>query len=324
MKATTKRFASLFGLLAVAAIAAGCASSVPAPVTERGAQPHAESAAAAPSGKEYYTVKKGDTLYSVARAAGHDPKDVAAWNNLESPGSLQIGQVLRIAPPESTATAVVVNPISAQADVEGKALGGPGTVEATPLPATVASGELKREPKGGKQPYSEQALAALQKSEASPPATAAAAAPPAAAEPKADAKTEVKAPEAKAGDNDSGIDWLWPGNGKLIAQFSEPTSKGIDISGRPGEPVLAAAEGKVMYVGSGIRGYGNLIIVKHSNGYLSAYGHNRKILVKENQSVKRGQKIAELGDSDTDQPKLHFEIRRQGKPTDPLKYLPPR
>lgn len=122
MKATTKRFASLSGLLAVVAIAAGCASSVPAPVTERGAQPRVDSAAAAPSGKDYYTVKKGDTLYSVARAAGHDPKDVAAWNNLDSPGSLQIGQVLRVAPPESTATAVVVNPISAQADVEGKAL----------------------------------------------------------------------------------------------------------------------------------------------------------------------------------------------------------
>jgi lipoprotein NlpD len=324
MKATTKRFASFSGLLAVAAVAGGCASGVPAPVTERAAQPRVESAAAVPSGKDYYTVKKGDTLYSVARASGHDPKDVAAWNNLDSPGSLQIGQILRIAPPESAATAVVVKPVSAQADLEVKALGGPGAVEAAPLPATVAGGDLKREPKGGKQPYSEQALAALQKSEASPPVAAIPATPTAAAEPKADTKTDVKAPEAKAGDNDSGIDWLWPGNGKLIAQFSEPTSKGIDISGRPGEPVLAAAAGKVMYVGSGIRGYGNLIIVKHSNGYLSAYGHNRKILVKENQSVKRGQKIAELGDSDADQPKLHFEIRRQGKPTDPLKYLPPR
>jgi lipoprotein NlpD len=117
---------------------------------------------------------------------------------------------------------------------------------------------------------------------------------------------------------------MWPGDGKLLSQFSEPNSKGVDLGGKAGDPVLAAAGGRVMYVGSGIRGYGNLVIIKHSSGFLSAYAHNRKILVKENQSVAKGQKIAELGDSDADQAKLHFEIRRQGKPVDPLQYLPPR
>jgi lipoprotein NlpD len=146
-------------------------------------------------------------------------------------------------------------------------------------------------------------------------------------EPKPDAKADAKpdgGADVKAGDNDSGIDWMWPGGGKVLAAFSEPSSKGLDIAGKSGDPVLAAAPGKVMYVGSGIRGYGNLVIIKHSNGYLSAYGHNRKILVKEGQSIAKGQKVAELGDSDADQAKLHFEIRRQGKPVDPLKYLPPR
>ncbi|HCX34151.1 MAG TPA: peptidase, partial [Rhodocyclaceae bacterium] len=122
----------------------------------------------------------------------------------------------------------------------------------------------------------------------------------------------------------SGIDWIWPANGKLLNGFKEPSSKGIDIAGKPGDPVLAAAAGKVIYAGSNVRGYGNLVVVKHNDQFLSAYAHNRKILVKESQLVERGQKIAELGDSDADQAKLHFEIRLQSKPVDPLKYLPGR
>ena len=119
------------------------------------------------------------------------------------------------------------------------------------------------------------------------------------------------------------IEFIWPARGKLLAGFSEPTSKGLDIGGKPGDPVVAAAPGRVIYIGTGIRGYGKLIVIKHDNNFNSVYAHNREILVKQDQQVARGQKIAELGDTDADTPKLHFEIRKSGKPVDPAKYLPP-
>jgi len=117
---------------------------------------------------------------------------------------------------------------------------------------------------------------------------------------------------------------MWPGNGAVLAGFDEVKNKGLDIGGNAGDPVFAAAEGKVVYAGSGLRGYGNLIILKHNNTYLTAYAHNQTLLVKEDQTVKRGQKIAEMGNSDADRVKLHFEVRKQGKPVDPTKYLPSR
>jgi lipoprotein NlpD len=120
------------------------------------------------------------------------------------------------------------------------------------------------------------------------------------------------------------ISWLWPATGAVLAGFDEVKNKGVDIGGAAGDPVLAAADGRVVYVGAGLRGYGNLIILKHDNVFLTAYAHNRSLLVKEDQSVLKGQKIAEMGSSDTDRVKLHFEVRRQGKPVDPLKYLPAR
>jgi lipoprotein NlpD len=109
-----------------------------------------------------------------------------------------------------------------------------------------------------------------------------------------------------------------------VTLFDEVKNKGVDIAARAGDPVLAAADGRVVYAGAGLRGYGNLIIVKHNNTYLTAYAHNQTLLVKEDQMVRQGQKIAEMGSSDADRVKLHFEIRRQGKPVDPLRYLPPR
>ena len=120
------------------------------------------------------------------------------------------------------------------------------------------------------------------------------------------------------------LPWLWPTSGKVIETFDDPRNKGIDIAGNEGAPVQAAADGEVVYVGSAVRGYGNLVIVRHSDDFITAYAHNRKVLVAEKQAVKRGQAIAELGRSDADRPKLHFEIRHQGKPVDPLKYLPAR
>jgi lipoprotein NlpD len=131
-------------------------------------------------------------------------------------------------------------------------------------------------------------------------------------------------PAKTASGSDDDLGWIWPGKGAVIAEFDETKNKGVDIAGSAGDAVLAAADGKVVYAGAGLRGYGNLIILKHNNTYLTAYAHNQGLLVKEDQSVKKGQKIAEMGSSDADRVKLHFEVRRQGKPVDPLKYLPAR
>ncbi|MBI5274948.1 MAG: peptidoglycan DD-metalloendopeptidase family protein [Burkholderiales bacterium] len=133
----------------------------------------------------------------------------------------------------------------------------------------------------------------------------------------------VNTPPVAPGDDDLG--WIWPtAGGPVLAGFDEQKNKGIDIGGKAGDPVLASADGRVVYAGAGLRGYGNLIILKHNNTYLSAYAHNQQLLVKEDQAVRKGQKIAEMGSSDADRVKLHFEIRRQGKPVDPTRYLPHR
>ena len=151
---------------------------------------------------------------------------------------------------------------------------------------------------------------------AAPAASAASADKPAAA-----VAATTPAPAA-TGDDD--IAWIWPSNGMVVAGFDEVKNKGLDIGGAEGDPVVAAADGRVVYVGAGLRGYGNLIILKHNNTFLTAYAHNKTLLIKEDQSVRKGQKIAEMGSSDADRVKLHFEVRRQGKPVDPAKYLPVR
>ena len=135
--------------------------------------------------------------------------------------------------------------------------------------------------------------------------------------------SSAPAPAAATAAEDE-IAWIWPTNGAVLAGFDEVKNKGLDIGGSAGDPVLAAADGRVVYVGAGLRGYGNLIILKHNNTYLTAYAHNQTLLIKEDQAVRKGQKIAEMGNSDADRVKLHFEIRRQGKPVDPAKYLPAR
>jgi lipoprotein NlpD len=151
---------------------------------------------------------------------------------------------------------------------------------------------------------------------ASAPVPAASVAKPAPPPPSAAASTVSTAEEE--------IAWIWPTHGTVLAGFDEVKNKGLDIGGAAGDPVLAAADGRVVYVGAGLRGYGNLIILKHNNTYLTAYAHNQTLLIKEDQSVRKGQKIAEMGSSDADRIKLHFEVRRQGKPVDPAKYLPAR
>ena len=144
---------------------------------------------------------------------------------------------------------------------------------------------------------------------------------PAAVKPADDMPSTSAATAAAMAD---GVTFAWPAKGKVMSGFNDSSNKGINIAGKMGEPVDAAAAGKVVYAGSGLRGYGNLVIVKHENNYLTAYAHNSKILVKEGETVKRGQPIAEMGDSDADSVMLHFEVRRQGKPVDPLKFLSQR
>ena len=144
-----------------------------------------------------------------------------------------------------------------------------------------------------------------------------------AAAPVVVATAPPSAPVQQAGGDDD-VSWMWPAQGSVLAGFDEAKNKGLDIGGAAGDAVLAAADGRVVYVGASLRGYGNLIILKHNNTYLTAYAHNQMLLVKEDQTVRKGQKIAEMGNSDADRVKLHFEVRRQGKPVDPAKYLPVR
>lgn len=295
----TKNY-SLFLTAAALAVLTACSTppnnvpvedrSLPLPVAPPKVAPVEE-----PKDKEgYHTVRKGDTLIRIAFDRGLNYRDLAAWNNLANPDDIKVDQVLRLSPPEGVQTAAVPTP--------------PQIEKPAPVPR-------KTTPKGEKRPYSETAVAEMQKPEGEKPekpAVVASAAPaPAPAAPAMSAE-------------DREVTWIWPSDGRVVAQFDEGKNKGIDIAGRVGQQVLAASAGKVMYAGSGIRGYGNLVIVKHSNSLLSAYAHNRAILVKEGQDVRRGQAIAEMGDSDTDAVKLHFEIRQQGKPVDPSKFLPNR
>ena len=258
---------------------------------------------------EFHLVRKGDTLYSIALDYGHDYRELAAWNKLEDPALIRLDQRLRLFPPDRVGELPQPQAV-------------PLPVEIPPAPVAVP---VKIEPKARKLPYSEQALAQLKVAipkPASPPATVPS--PPSTAGPPP--KPVVRTPAPKdTGSADVRLVWEWPTQGKLIYGFGEGTNqKGVGIEGRSGQAVLAGAPGKVVYSGSGLRGYGRLIIIKHNTSYLSVYAHNSQILVREGQSVAKGQKIAEMGNSDSDRVALHFEIRRFGKPIDPLQYLPER
>ena len=151
-----------------------------------------------------------------------------------------------------------------------------------------------------------------------------ASAAPAPATPQAATHATPQATSAPTSSGDESLVFAWPHPGQVLTGFDETKNKGLDFAGKAGDPVLAAADGKVVYAGSGLRGYGNLVILKHNNTYLTAYAHNQSLLVKEDQAVLKGQRIAEMGSSDADRVKLHFEIRKQGKPVDPAKLLPSR
>ncbi|NMG76740.1 peptidoglycan DD-metalloendopeptidase family protein [Aromatoleum diolicum] len=285
-------------LAAFVATLTGCAAPRPAPVRDTTPPPPAETGTAPSVVKQEGThvVRPGETLLGIARQYAVSVKDIVAWNNLADPNQIVVGQTLRVAPGGATGT--VVQPIATTQPVDIQPVKPAGE-----MPPTVAG--LKQEPRGGKQPYSEEAWAAINPKASSVPAPI----PPTADPDKAAAGNTV---------------WLWPAGGQVIETFDEATNKGVDIAGKPGDPVIASAGGKVVYSGSGLRGYGKLVIIKHDANYLTAYAHNQQLLVKEGDSVSKGQKIAELGSTDADQPKVHFEIRKQGRPVDPLKYLPAR
>ncbi len=326
------------------AVLAGCITTAPVPVADSGTPvrieaPRAASAtpavAAAPSGK-FYTVKKGDTLYSIALDHGIEYRELAAWNGIDNPARIRVGQQLRVAPAESASAAPATSTAPAgSAEVRPIEIGGPvtaraldGSPAAVPPAPISASDRIKRAPVGGKLPYSEENVALLKNREAAPVAVQSPGPVATTVVPAEKPPEKPAAPAAPVAAVAGEIDWAWPAGGKVIATFDEGSApgvtKGIDIAGKIGDPVLAAAAGKVIYVGSGLRGMGNFVVVRHTPAYLSVYAHNSRILVKEEQAVTRGQKIAELGNSDADQPKLHFEVRHQGKPVDPLKYLPAR
>jgi lipoprotein NlpD len=331
-----------YGAVALLAVVlVGCASRTRAPVEDRTAAPAAVApSAAAPAPQPpaaepesrvpTYTVKRGDTLYQIALDHGLDYKDLAAWNNLENPNKILIGQVLRVAAPGEVSAAgsgVTTAPLKVAPAVTEARPGVASASGASAGAATAASSaarnadNYKSSPKAFKEPYSEQALRDVARASQAVPETVAMAAPSSVARPEPP-RTPAPASSADIDDEDR-IDWVWPAKGKVVVGFSETANlKGIDIAGASGEPVIASAGGKVVYVGNGLRGYGKLVIVKHNKTWLSAYAHNREILVKEGQQVTKGQKIAEMGNTDADTVKLHFEIRRLGKPVDPARYLP--
>lgn len=232
---------------------------------------------------DFYTVRSGDTLYSLGRAFGQDYRDLAAWNKISDKDDIQVGQVLRIRPPPPVARTATA---SSTASASGAASGSSSTApvrKATPARKPTVTAKARKE-----------------------------------AEAKADAEA---VPEAAAPGEAARMDWMWPAQGHMTAT-TDRNQKGIDIAGTAGQPVWASASGKVTYAGRGIRGYGNMIIVKHSRTLLSVYAHNKSIMVKEGQTVNRGQQIAEMGDTDSRTVKLYFEIRSNSKPLNPVPLLP--
>jgi len=310
---------SLVSLASMLCLLAACTTTQnSAPVMERNAEGQmvevsrttptlVKTAPPAPSGPGYYTVKKGDTLSHIALDYGQNYCDLVTWNNLANPNDIKVDQVLRVLPPNDNGGVQVASVPTSDTSVRA-----PLGVSLSTAPTT----SNKTGPRGDKRPYSEAALTDLQK----PDVVTSTPAPAASVTPVAAATVADRAADTPV--SEEAVSWMWPADGKLIGSYEE-SKKGIDIAGKSGQQVVAAASGKVLYAGS-MRGYGNLVIVKHSSTLLSAYAHNKSILVKEGQSVTKGQAIAEMGDSDSDSVKLHFEVRHQGKPVDPSKYLPAR
>ncbi len=314
---TTTYIQALIAATALSALLTGCADLPSnAPVDDRtaakaaAAKKPAEPPPADPPG--FYTVRKGDTLSRIAYQFGQTWRDLVDWNSLANPNDIKVGQQLRVVPPEGARMASVpdagleVKPLDSSATQ-------PGSSSAGSLPRV--PGGLKSGPLGNKVAYSEQALADMQRGEA-------AQARGLEAGKKADGTPPPPSTSAPPPAPPSSLRFIWPTEGKLVNGF-DAARKGIDIAGQLGQPIVSVGDGTVLYA-KNMRGYGNLVIIDHNEGVVSAYAHNKTILVKEGQTVSRGQQIAEMGSSDADAVKLHFEIRQLGKPVDPTGYLPGR
>ncbi|CAM3415484.1 Peptidase [Bordetella sputigena] len=277
------------GLLCL--VLAGCASRTErAPVVDLNTAPTPATPAATGA---TYVVKPGDTLYGISRANGVDVESLKRWNNIADSNHLAVGQVLKLSAPSGGAAGPAAAGGAKPAPTPVKPAD--NRIEPTPLPPP---GEQPAQPAPAQQP-------------------------PANTTPATPTPAPAETPKPARASDAGLINWGWPAQGQVIATFNNST-KGVDIAGNPGDPVVAAADGKVMYSGNGVRGLGNLIIVQHTNGFITAYAHNRALLAKSGQEVKKGAKIAEIGQTDAASPRLHFEIRRQGTPVDPLQYLPQR
>ncbi|SDZ07692.1 peptidoglycan DD-metalloendopeptidase family protein [Nitrosomonas sp. Nm58] len=332
----SKLFSILSGLLLFlpCILIIGCIAPYPAPVVE--SQRKLNQAIDKAASKQIYVVQRGDTLYGVALKHSIDYRELAQWNGIVDPNALRIGQEIdlsvpsrqkpssqqeQVMPEQSTVAQPTLFPIP-QPILPSEAKELPPSIP--PSKVEGSANLLVTEPKSVKLPYSESAAAQLRNSTNIPTNTS------------VNAETVVMAPvtqktienesipknvpQKSESKNNKNIKWSWPANGQILSRYTEK-SKGVSISGKSGQSVLASADGTVVYSGSGLRGYGKLIIVKHNDIYLSAYGHNSRILVREGEIVTRGQKIAEMGGGDSDAVKLHFEIRERGKPVDPLKFL---
>ena len=338
-------------LAPLALLIAGCASEQPAPVVDYSTPssvPAAPVATVSSSGA--YRVVRGDTLYAIAFKHGVDYRDLAAWNGIAAPYTIFTGQELRLSAPVALAR------VQAPAHPEAAPViaSRPAAPLPEPAPGSAVTAGISEQPVVAPASAFEDVPAPTPASAAQaekPPAQASSAAMPGVTPPpiktveetpppKLVVETPVtpkpvvpapKPPEIVHAENtpelsSGGVTWRWPSDGKVIAAYvsGEPTRQGVDISGKAGDPVHAAADGEVVYSGNGLIGYGELIIIKHNANFLSAYGHNRTRLVKEGDKVKGGQQIAELGSSATAREELHFEIRKNGKPVNPLDFLPVR
>ena len=341
------------------ALLAGCTTSVPAPVVDRTTRPVVTprpdirplppvATGANPSmpgntaGSQFHVVQRGETLYGIARNNNVDINALAAWNNMATTQPIREGQVLRLSPVAGAtgATSATVTAIPPTASIQGQPLPGPSAPPAPvlapvgPGPASMPSpgvtpveAPLKREPKAQRVPYSDAALAAMQRSEGVSPTMPMPVAPVGDGRSSAPATVSPAAAPVDAdirpgnGVDREGIAWTWPTTGKVASKFNDKAPmKGIDIAANAGTAVVAAATGKVIYVGKEPRGYGQMIVVSHAKETVSVYFHADKVQVKEQQRVLLGQKLAEV--SDTAGNKMHFEVRRQGRPLDPLGLMP--